>query len=115
MQSSRRFEEVITDALEANEIIGPVHLYIGQEAIAAGVINLLRKDDYFLGGHRAHGPYIAKGGSLDSLASEIFARENGCSGRRGGSMHLTNPDIGVLGTVPIVGAAIPLATVSMGF
>jgi len=109
MKIIRRFEEVIADAVENGEIICPVHLYIGQEAIAAGVNSQLRKDDYVLGGHRAHGLFIAKGGSLKGLASEIFGRANGCSGGRGGSMHLTDPEIGLLATVPIVAASIPLA------
>lgn len=109
MKIIRRFEELIAEAVENGEIVCPVHFYIGQEAIAVGVSTHLRNDDYLLGGHRAHGPFIAKGGSLNALASEIYGRENGCSGGRGGSMHLTDPEIGVLATVPIVAATIPMA------
>jgi pyruvate dehydrogenase E1 component alpha subunit len=99
----RRFEEVIGDCAAAREFRGPTHLYIGQEAVAVGVCSVLRVEDYVFGGHRSHGHYLAKGGDLNQLAAEIFVRESGCSRGRGGSMHLTAPEVGVLGTSALVG------------
>ena len=103
MRRIRRFEEVIGDCSAAGEFKGPTHLYIGQEAVAVGVCRALRTDDYVFGGHRSHGHYLAKGGDLSALAAEIFTRSTGCSRGRGGSMHLTSPDVGVLGTSALVG------------
>jgi pyruvate dehydrogenase E1 component alpha subunit len=103
MRRIRRFEEVIGDCAAAGEFRGPTHLYIGQEAVAVGVCQALRRDDYVFGGHRSHGHYLAKGGDLNALAAEIFVRETGCSRGRGGSMHLTAPEVGLLGTSALVG------------
>jgi pyruvate dehydrogenase E1 component alpha subunit len=103
MQRIRRFEEAIADAATAKEFKGPTHLYIGQEAVAVGVCSALEKDDYVFGGHRSHGHYLAKGGDMRELAAEIFVRETGCSKGRGGSMHLTAPHVGLLGTSALVG------------
>ena len=105
----RRFEERVADLVEAGEIKTPCHLYIGQEAIAAGVCAALRPDDYVLGTHRSHGHYLAKGGDMAAMMAEIHGRRTGCSGGRGGSMHLIAPEVGLLGTVPIVSGTIPLA------
>ena len=99
----RLFEEAIADSATAKEFKGPTHLYIGQEAVAVGVCHALTKDDYIFGGHRSHGHYLAKGGGLRELAAEIFVRETGCSKGRGGSMHLTAPHVGLLGTSALVG------------
>jgi len=99
----RLFEEAIAESATAKEFKGPTHLYIGQEAVAVGVCHALGKDDYVFGGHRSHGHYLAKGGGLRELAAEIFVRETGCSKGRGGSMHLTAPHIGLLGTSALVG------------
>jgi pyruvate dehydrogenase E1 component alpha subunit len=103
MQRIRRFEEVIADAAAAGEFKGPTHLYIGQEAVAVGVCTELRSTDLVFGGHRSHGHYLAKGGDMARLAAEIFVRETGCSRGRGGSMHLSAPEVGVLGTSALVG------------
>jgi pyruvate dehydrogenase E1 component alpha subunit len=103
MQRIRRFEEVIADASAAKEFKGPTHLYIGQEAIATGVCQALNTSDYVFGGHRSHGHYLAKGGEMRQLAAEIFGRETGCSKGRGGSMHLSAPEVGLLGTSALVG------------
>ena len=105
----RQAEEAISDLVESKEIKTPCHLYIGQEAIAVGVCAALNVEDYIWGGHRSHGHYLAKGGNLDQMMAEIFGRETGCAGGRGGSMHLCAPEVGVLGTVPLVAATIPLA------
>jgi TPP-dependent pyruvate/acetoin dehydrogenase alpha subunit len=105
----RTFEQCVADLVEAGEIRCPCHLCIGQEAVAAGVCAALERDDYVWGAHRSHGHYLAKGGDPDALMAELFGKVTGCSGGRGGSMHLVAPEVGVLGTVPIVAGTIPLA------
>jgi pyruvate dehydrogenase E1 component alpha subunit len=105
----RIFEEQVAELVEAKEIRTPCHLYIGQEAIAVGVCAALKRDDYVWGGHRSHGHYLAKGGDLRAMMAEIYGKTTGCSKGRGGSMHLLATEVGVLGTVPLVAATIPLA------
>ena len=105
----RLVEERIAELVMAKEIRCPAHLYTGQEAIAVGVCAELRRDDYVWGGHRSHGHYLAKGGSLTEMMAEMYGKATGCSEGRGGSMHLFAPDVGILGTVPLVSATIPLA------
>lgn len=105
----RLFEERVADLVEADEIKTPCHLYIGQEAIAAGVCAALEQEDYVWGGHRSHGHYLAKGGDLRAMMAELYGKATGCSRGRGGSMHLVAPKVGILGTVPLVAATIPLA------
>jgi TPP-dependent pyruvate/acetoin dehydrogenase alpha subunit len=109
MQRIRRAEEVIAELVERGEARCPCHLYIGQEAIAAGVCAALVDEDTVWGGHRSHGHYLAKGGSLEALFAEILGKASGCSGGRGGSMHLLAESKGILGTVPIVAGTVPLA------
>jgi acetoin:2,6-dichlorophenolindophenol oxidoreductase subunit alpha len=105
----RLFEERVAQLVETGEIRTPCHLCIGQEAIAAGVCAALETSDYVWGGHRSHGHYLAKGGDLRAVMAELFGKATGCSGGRGGSMHLVAPEVGILGTVPLVAATIPLA------
>ena len=105
----RRFEERLAEMVEAKEVGTPCHLYIGQEAIASGVCAALQAKDYVWGGHRSHGHYLAKGGDMRLMMAEILGKEAGCSKGRGGSMHLIAKDVGILGTVPLVAATIPLA------
>jgi len=105
----RIFEEQAALLVETGEVRTPCHLYIGQEAVASGVCAALETTDTIWGGHRSHGHYLAKGGAMAPLMAEIFGRATGCSGGRGGSMHLVAPDIGILGTAPIVAATVPLA------
>jgi len=105
----RMFEESLIEPVLKGEIHTPCHLYSGQEAVAVGLCAALSKDDYIFGNHRSHGHYLAKGGSMKTLAAEIFCRESGCSRGRGGSMHLTDPDVGMLGSAPIVAGTISLA------
>jgi acetoin:2,6-dichlorophenolindophenol oxidoreductase subunit alpha len=105
----RRAEEAVAELVESGEARCPCHLYIGQEAIAAGVCAALSITDTVWGGHRSHGHYLAKGGSLEQLFAEILGKTTGCSGGRGGSMHLLAADQGILGTVPIVAGTVPLA------
>lgn len=103
MRRIREFEEVIGECAKRGEFKNPTHLYIGQEAVAVGVCSALRRDDYIFSGHRSHGHYLAKGGDLKKVAAEIFVRETGCSKGRGGSMHLTAPEVGLMGTSALVG------------
>lgn len=105
----RLVEERIGELVSAGEIKTPCHLSIGQEAIAAGVCAALSRQDTVWGGHRSHGHYLAKGGDLPEMMAEVFGRVTGCSKGRGGSMHLVAPAQGLYGTVPLVGATIPLA------
>lgn len=105
----RVIEEKIADAYGEQEMRCPVHLCIGQEAIASGVCAALDPEDQVLSGHRAHGHYLAKGGNLKSLMAEIYGKANGCSQGKGGSMHLIDLSVGFLGSTPIVGSTIPIA------
>lgn len=105
----RRIEEAIAQRYDAQEMRCPVHLSIGQEAVAVGVCSALRPDDGVFSGHRAHAHYLAKGGNLCAMLAEIYGLENGCSRGVGGSMHMIDLKAGFLGAVPIVGSTVPLA------
>jgi acetoin:2,6-dichlorophenolindophenol oxidoreductase subunit alpha len=105
----RTAEERIGELVESGEVHCPCHLYIGQEAVAAGVCAALRPGDTVWGTHRSHGHYLALGADLTALFAEILGRTGGCAKGRGGSMHLFAREQGILGTVPIVAATIPLA------
>jgi TPP-dependent pyruvate/acetoin dehydrogenase alpha subunit len=109
MYRIRRAEELIGELVERGEARCPCHLYIGQEAVATGVCASLACEDTVWGGHRSHGHYLAKGGSSEQLFAEILGKATGCSGGRGGSMHLLAADTGIWGTVPIVAGTVPLA------
>ncbi|MCI1982473.1 MAG: thiamine pyrophosphate-dependent dehydrogenase E1 component subunit alpha [Oscillospiraceae bacterium] len=106
----RMVEERIAAEYKYDEIKTPIHLSIGQEAVAAGVCTHLKKDDYLFGTHRSHAQYLAKGGDLKKMIAELYLRRTGCSHGRGGSMHLAAPEVGILGTSAIVGGDIPLGT-----
>jgi len=105
----RIFEEKVTELLFKNEIRCPTHLYNGQEAIATGVCINLNRNDYVFSTHRSHGHYIAKGGDLKMLMAELYGRSDGCSGGKGGSMHIIAQDVGFMGSSAIVGGNLPLA------
>lgn len=105
----RVFEQRVAKLAAAGDIRCPVHLYVGQEAIATGVCTALRNDDYVLSTHRSHGHYIAKGGDLKRLMAELYGKRTGCSRGRGGSMHLIDSSVGYLASVPIVAGTIPVA------
>ncbi len=105
----RRFEEKAVQLFEANRLRGSVHLYIGEEAVAATVCSRLRKNDYITSTHRGHGHCIAKGGSLDRALAELKGKETGYCKGRGGSMHIADPATGNLGANAIVGAGVPIA------
>ena len=106
----RRLQERIEAEYHLDEMKTPVHLCIGQEAVAVGVCACLRPDDYIMSNHRGHSHYLAKGGDLKALVAELFGRSTGCSQGRGGSMHLVDATVGHLGSSSIVGGGIPLGT-----
>jgi TPP-dependent pyruvate/acetoin dehydrogenase alpha subunit len=109
MARIRLFEEKIVELYPQQEMKTPVHLCIGQEAIAAGVCIHLNKEDYIFSTHRSHGHCIAKGMPLELIAAELYGKAGGCSRGRGGSMHLVAPEWGIPGSTAIVGGSIPLA------
>lgn len=105
----RLCEESIVEPILKREVLCPCHLYSGQEAIAAGLGASLHERDYVFSNHRSHGHFLAKGGSMAGMFAEIYGRETGCSRGRGGSMHLIDPGVGMLGSAPIVSGTISLA------
>jgi pyruvate dehydrogenase E1 component alpha subunit len=105
----RRFEERCAEAYALGKIGGFCHLYIGQEAISTGTMSILRPDDYVVTSYRDHGQAIARGMSPRSVMAELFGRKDGCSGGKGGSMHLFDKNVNFLGGHGIVGGHIPLA------
>jgi len=110
MKLIRMIEQRINDEYKYDEIKTPIHLSIGQEAVAAGVCIHLRKDDYIFSTHRNHAQYIAKGGDIRKMIAELYLRKTGCAHGRGGSMHLIDTDVGILGSTAIVGGNIPIGT-----
>jgi acetoin:2,6-dichlorophenolindophenol oxidoreductase subunit alpha len=109
MRLIRRFEERIVELVNANEIAGVTHEYIGQEAVAAGVCAALRPDDVITSTHRGHGHVIAKGADVGRMMAELLGRSTGLNRGRGGSMHIADFSLGILGANGIVGAASPFA------
>ncbi|MCX6355923.1 MAG: thiamine pyrophosphate-dependent dehydrogenase E1 component subunit alpha [Candidatus Aureabacteria bacterium] len=105
----RRVQLRIESLYRLDEMKTPVHLCIGQEAVAVGVCAALRREDYISSTHRGHGHYLAKGGDLKSMIAELYCRETGCSKGRGGSMHLVDTSVGHIGSSSIVGGSIPIA------
>ncbi|HEY4277410.1 MAG TPA: thiamine pyrophosphate-dependent dehydrogenase E1 component subunit alpha [Conexibacter sp.] len=106
---SRRLEETMHDQFGEGQVPGPLHLSIGQEAVAVGACWGLRQSDAVLSTHRGHHHCLAKGARADRLMAELLGREAGYSHGRGGSMHVSIPSIGLLGTNGIVGAGVPIA------
>lgn len=104
----RMVEEEIAARYADGKMRCPIHLSVGQEAVAVGVSSVLRPDDQIVSTHRCHAHYLAKGGDLKAMICEMMGRAPGCCGGRGGSMHLFDPAVGVLVSVPIVGASIPI-------
>ena len=109
MLLQRRFEERCAEAYALGKIGGFCHLYIGQEAISAGTMSVLRPDDYIVTSYRDHGQALARGMTPRSVMAELFGRVDGCSKGKGGSMHLFDKSLGFLGGHGIVGGHIPLA------
>jgi pyruvate dehydrogenase E1 component alpha subunit len=110
MLKVRKVQLKIAELYHEDEMKTPVHLCLGQEAVAAGVCAHLNANDYVFSNHRGHGHYIAKGGDVKAMIAELYNRETGCSKGRGGSMHLVDISVGLLGTSSIVGGSIPIAT-----
>ncbi len=104
----REFEDRVAERYADDEIPGFVHLSQGQEAVAVGACAALAPDDYVTSTHRAHGHSIAKGLSPERLMAEIYGKQSGYCGGKGGSMHVASPAEGMLGAQPIVGASVPL-------
>ena len=105
----RAFEEKVSALYALHEIMGLLHLGIGQEAVAVGTCSLLRPDDYVFGGHRSHGHAIAKGADINRLMAEIAGRSTGYCAGKGGSMHIVALDAGFVTATGVVGGTIPLA------
>jgi pyruvate dehydrogenase E1 component alpha subunit len=109
MLKIRLFEERIQDLYARGEVPGLAHLYVGEEAVAAGVCAALRHDDYITSTHRGHGHVIAKGAELRYMMAELFGKRTGYCKGKGGSMHIADMDIGILGANGIAGGGLPLA------
>lgn len=105
----RRFEEQVGKLFAQGQLPGFVHLYIGEEAVGAGVCAALRDDDYIISTHRGHGHVIAKGGDFNRMMAELFGKATGYCKGKGGSMHIADFEIGMLGACGIVGGGIPVA------
>jgi TPP-dependent pyruvate/acetoin dehydrogenase alpha subunit len=105
----RLVEERIAELYREQEMRCPVHLCIGQEAVAVGVCAALRGSDRVMSGHRSHGHYLAKGGDLRAMLAEFYGKVTGCCLGKGGSMHLVDQAAGFVGATPIVGSTIPIA------
>jgi pyruvate dehydrogenase E1 component alpha subunit len=105
----RLFEEAAGKLMEDGKIPGALHLYVGQEAVASGVMVHLSDQDQITSTHRGHGHLIAKGGEFDRMFAELFGRATGYCKGKGGSMHICNMDLGMLGANGIVGGGPPIA------
>jgi len=110
MYRMRRFEEEAAKAYTERKIAGFLHLYIGQEAVASGVLAATQSQDQIITAYRCHAHYLARGGNSRAGMAELFGKETGCAKGRGGSMHFYNVKDGFLGGWGIVGAHIPIAT-----
>jgi pyruvate dehydrogenase E1 component alpha subunit len=106
----RRFEEKLYLLFSTRPMPGSMHQYNGEEAVAVGVCAALRRDDYITSTHRGHGHCIAKGAGVRAVMAEMFAKETGCCRGMGGSMHIADFSVGMLGANGIVAAGIPIAT-----
>jgi 2-oxoisovalerate dehydrogenase E1 component len=106
----RAFEERVFKEFTAGNIPGFVHLYTGEEAVAAGACANLKPDDYIASTHRGHGHLIAKGGRTNRMMAELFGKKTGYNQGKGGSMHIADVSLGILGANGVVGAGIPIAT-----
>ncbi|MDE0930773.1 MAG: thiamine pyrophosphate-dependent dehydrogenase E1 component subunit alpha [Halioglobus sp.] len=108
MTRIREFDERAGLLMEQARVHGSVHLYCGEEAIAVGVCEALNDDDYITSTHRGHGHLIAKGGDVDRMYAELFAKATGYNGGKGGSMHMAALDLGIIGANGIVAAGLPI-------
>jgi acetoin:2,6-dichlorophenolindophenol oxidoreductase subunit alpha len=110
MLKIRFFEERVKDLFASGEMPGFVHLYLGQEAVAAGACAPLNPGDYITSTHRGHGHILAKGGEMKYMMAELYGKATGYNKGKGGSMHIACPELGILGANGIVSAGIPIAT-----
>ena len=110
MKRIRFFEERVASLFAENRLPGFVHLYIGEEAVATGICAALQETDYISSTHRGHGHLIAKGGDLKKMMAELFGKNTGYCKGKGGSMHIADMDLGILGANGIVGGGLPIAT-----
>jgi acetoin:2,6-dichlorophenolindophenol oxidoreductase subunit alpha len=110
MQLIRKFEEQAFKLSQDGEISGSLHLYIGQEAVAVGVCSNLKHTDIITSTHRGHGHLIAKGGEAKYMFAELMGRKSGYNKGKGGSMHIAEPELGILGANGIVGAGAPIGS-----
>ena len=110
MYKIRRFEQEAVKLFHNKELPGWLHSYIGEEAVAVGVCASLNRDDYITSTHRGHGHCIAKGADLKRMMAELYGKETGYCKGKGGSMHIADFSIGILGANGIVGGGIPIAT-----
>ena len=106
----RRFECRLAEVYHTDVIKSPVHLSVGQEAVAVGVCDPLERQDVISNTYRCHATYIAKGGNLNTMMAELYGKRTGCAGGKAGSMHLIDIEQGVLGASAVVGTTIPVAT-----
>jgi pyruvate dehydrogenase E1 component alpha subunit len=109
MVEIRNFEEKVFELYGRNLVPGTIHLYAGEEAVAVGVCSNLRRDDYITSTHRGHGHCIAKGAQLKKIMAELLGKKTGYCAGKGGSMHIADFSIGMLGATAVVGAGIPIA------
>lgn len=109
MVKIRLFEEKVFELYAQNLVPGTIHLYTGQEAVAVGVCSALRRDDYITSTHRGHGHCIAKGADVKRVMAEILGKRTGYCKGKGGSMHIADFSVGMLGATAVVGAGIPIA------
>jgi pyruvate dehydrogenase E1 component alpha subunit len=105
----RRAEEEVARIYPSDKIKSPVHLSIGQEAVAVGVCDPLRADDVVSGTYRSHAAYLAKGGDLRAMFAELYGKDTGCCRGKGGSMHMVAMEQHILGTSAVVGTTVPIA------
>lgn len=109
MMTIRAFENKAVELFADNQLPGFVHLYLGEEAVATGVCGSLTNQDYITSTHRGHGHLIAKGGKVDLMMAELFGKATGYCKGKGGSMHIADVELGILGANGIVGAGQPIA------
>ena len=108
MLTIRRFEERVSKEFVEGNVPGYVHLYIGEEAVATGVCSNLQLSDRIVSHHRGHGHCIAKGADINRMMAEIYGKKTGYCKGKGGSMHIADFSIGMLGANGIVGAGLPI-------
>src|SRR5512147_2002244 len=110
MAKIRAFEEQVNELYKSAKMPGLAHLYVGEEAVAVGVCEALRREDYITSTHRGHGHCLAKGAKVDLMFAELLGKEAGYCRGKGGSMHIADPETGNLGANAIVGGSAGIAT-----